>query len=166
MPTKIEHRRHGRRRFCVTLDNRYEFYSWPEDINVKCPNCGSPILFNAVVPDQYVKDEKSGGYLLVPQSVATKIRGRGACTKCSRQFDRISWPEDAHFKFESGGGIVWAWNKEFLQVLRARVIGDRVTERQLCMKNGLFHYFLTRLPKYIVVKRHRAGILRKLDELT
>lgn len=159
---KIRHR--GQYRFRHPIDHRYEYYSWPTEIVAKCHKCGGRIEFNAVIPEPFVKDPVSGGYSIVKQPITTEIQGKGACSKCARQVQQISWPVDAFFKTEVAGGSVWAWNEKYLLVLRAKVAGDRVLERQLCQQDGLYRYFLSRLPKHVVVKRHRAGLLRKIDE--
>lgn len=159
---QIRHR--GQYRFRHPIDYRYEYYSWPTEIVAKCHKCGGRIEFNAVIPEPFVKDPVSGGYSISKQPITTEIQGKGACPKCARQAQQISWPVDAFFQTEVAGGSVWAWNEKYLLVLRAKVAGDRVLERQLCQQDGLYRYFLSRLPKHVVVKRHRAGLLRKIDE--
>jgi len=116
-----------------------------------------------VAPENYVKDPISGGYLFVKQPINTEIQGKGACSKCAHQALKLSWPNDAYFQIEIAGGSVWAWNEKYLLVLRAKVAGDRVLERQLCLQDGLYRYYLSRLPKFVVVKRHRERLLQKLD---
>jgi len=159
--TQIRHR--GQYRFWQPIDFRYEYYSWPIEIVAKCHHCGGRLEFKAIIPEHYAKDPVSGGYSVVKQAVTTEIQGRGACPKCAYQASQLSWPTDAYFQTDIAGGSVWAWNEEYLLVLRARVAGDRVLERQLCVQDGLYRYFLTRLPKFVVVKRHRERLLRKLD---
>ena len=159
--TQIRHR--GQYRFWHPIDYRYEYYSWPTEIAAKCHKCGSRFQFTATIPEHFVKDPVSGGYSLVKQPITTQIQGKGACSKCGHQALQISWPADAYFQTEVAGGSVWAWNEKYLLVLRAKVAGDRVLERQLCEQDGLYRYFLSRLPKHVVVKRHREQLLRKLD---
>jgi len=162
---QVSGRWRSQRRFGVNLDHRYTVYYWPINIDARCMRCGSHFIFHSNPAVNYEKDEKVGGYRVNYQPTACKIGGQGACPKCGKQVDHIMWPERAYFKFETSGGVVWAWDKQFLDVLRARVAGDRVLERQLCLDNFHYHYFLTRLPKHVVVKRHRRGILSKIDNL-
>lgn len=162
--TSSTYRHRGQYRFRHPIDYRYEYYTWPSRIISKCRRCGSRCNFLAVVPAAFETDEKSGGYQLVGRHVPKQIFGRGVCVKCGQQIESLNWPEDAYFQVALTGGNVWAWNEHFLLVLRARVAGDRVSERHLCAKDGLSRYFLARLPKQVVLKRNRERIVRKLDE--
>jgi hypothetical protein len=156
----------GQYRFWDPIDNRYEYYSWPQTIVAKCRRCSCSVQFQAVVPDSYVKDSKSGGYRLVVTSVPTEIHGHGVCEKCGSLVNAITWPRDAYYYVSVRGGDVWAWNEQYVQVLQARVAGDRVRERQLCLtRNYLYRYFLSRLPKHVVIKGNRKRILHVLDQL-
>jgi hypothetical protein len=58
---------------------------------------------------------------------------------------------------------VWAWNASYLTALRARIAGDRVLERQLVLGSGSLQYFLSRIPKWAVVKRNRSALLKIVD---
>ena len=149
--------RRGQRRFWVTLDNRYEAYYWPASFAVRCPRCRAKARFSPSTtgawPTFEVADIPLGG----------KKEGVGTCMSCAHTFTSVEWPRDAYYCSEMHGGSLWAWNAEYLRVLRARVAGDRVLERQLCLHDWRYHYFLTRIPKHIVIKRHRARILRKID---
>lgn len=158
------YRHRGQYRFRHPIDYRYDYYSWPAEILSKCGRCGSRCNFLAVVPEAFEKDVESGGYQLVSRYIAKTIHGHGTCTKCGHQLQRLAWPEDAYFQIPLTGGNAWAWNESFLLVLRAHVAGDRVLERHLCAQDSLHHYFLSRLPKHVVLKRNRERIIRKIDE--
>lgn len=158
------YRHRGQYRFRHPIDYRYDYYTWPNKIVAKCRRCGSRCVFLAVVPEAFEKDEESGGYQLVSRHIPNRILGRGVCEKCGHQTENLVWPEDAYFQVSLTGGNIWAWNENFLLVLRAHVAGDRVLERHLCSEDGLYHYFLSRLPKHAVLKRNRERIVRKLDE--
>jgi hypothetical protein len=97
-------------------------------------------------------------------SVGGTKEGTGSCISCGRSFQTIFWPDDAYYKSSLRGGDYWAWNEDYLPVLRARVSGDRVLERQLCLDDFTYHYFLSRLPKNIVIKRNREVIVRRIDK--
>lgn len=163
-PTAETYRHRGQYRFRHPIDYRYEYYSWPRFIVSKCARCGSRCEFHAVTPEAFEKDEECGGYRLVSRHIAQTINGRGTCAKCGHQTEKLSWPEEAYFQVPLRGGNAWAWNERYLSVLRAHVAGDRVLERHLCAEDGLYHYFLSRLPKHVVLKRNRELLLRRLDE--
>jgi hypothetical protein len=158
------YRHRGQYRFRHPIDYRYDYYSWPAKIISKCVHCGSRCDFLAVVPDPFEQDEESGGYQLVGRHVPKKILGSGACTKCGHQTNHLAWPEGAYFQVPLTGGNVWAWNEDYLVVLRAHISGDRVLERHLRAEDVLYHHFLSRLPKHVVLKRNRERIIRKIDE--
>lgn len=156
----------GQYRFWEPIDCRYEYYSWPEAIVAKCRSCGGSVRFQAAVPDSYAQDPQSGGYRLVIKSVPAEIQGHGTCEKCGGLVTSIAWPRDAYYCVSVRGGDVWAWNEQYVEVLRARVAGDRVLERQLCFSGSfLYRYFLSRLPKHVVTKGNRKHILHALDRL-
>lgn len=155
--------RRGQYRFWHPIDHRYELYSWPNTIIAKCSGCGEKLIFNAIRPENYERTD-DGGYRVIKRPISTEIYGHGACLKCGKQVESLHWPEDAYFQIPLAGGNAWAWNEKYLHLLRARVSGDRVLERHLCLNDGLTHYFLTRLPKNIVVKRNRERLLRKIDQ--
>lgn len=152
----------GQRRFGVTLDARYRAYYWPDSITVKCPHCRSRANFRPTVSDSWVSKGSTSFLAILP--VGGVKGGHGSCLDCGRIFQTIDWPLDAYYCASVHGGEYWAWNDGYLQVLRARVAGDRVHERHHCMEDWRYHYFLTRLPKYVVLKRHRTTILRKIDQ--
>lgn len=157
----MESRRRGQRRFWVTLDARYSAYYWPDCIAVKCQHCGAKAHFKPAITNWRIRNGASNSPTNLP--VGGEKAGTGSCLACGRIFNTINWPLDAFYCASVHGGEYWAWNEGYLSALRARVAGDRVHERQLCLENWHYNYFLTRLPKYLVLKRHRPTILRTID---
>lgn len=111
----------------------------------------------------FVKEAYSGGERAVKWPVEGELPGAGSCGNCSTSFSRVQWPGDAYFTANVRGGTVWAWNMEYLVPLRAQVAGDKTLKRQLILKNVYFSYFLSRTPKFVVVKRNRENLLRYID---
>lgn len=155
--------RRGQHRFRTPLDGRYHLYPLPSVADARCPKCRSRCKFCIGPRETFAEDTESSACSLRPSPIEGTLPGKGACTRCCSSFSVIHWPEDAYFSVEVHGGTVWAWNTTYLMALRARVIGDRVSERQLALSNGYLHYFLARIPKQAVVKRNRAFLLRTLD---
>ncbi len=124
-----QYRHRGQYRFWDPIDYRYEYYSWPKHIVVKCENCSERFDFEVIIPEQFAKDEESGGLRLIVRPIGGEIAGRGACPNCGRQYSKTLWPKDAYYQFEIGREIVWAWNEKYIRVLRARVSGDRALGR-------------------------------------
>lgn len=155
-------RRRSQRRFWTTLDSRFSAYYWPESITAACPRCGACMPFFPTVRNSWHKEGST--YRLLDMPVGGRKEGTGSCTACGSAFRSITWPADAYYRSCTKGGDYWAWNENYLHVLRARVGGDSVRERQLCMQNYAYHYFLSRLPKYVVLKHNRKAIIRKIDQ--
>lgn len=154
-------RHRGQRRFWVTLENRFTAYYWPQVITVHCTHCGAKARFSPAVRDCH--KQEGNCWRVVRLSVGGEKEGTGTCTACGRSFRKINWPADAYYAADVRGGAYWAWNEDYLQVLRARVTGNRVLERQLCVDHFSYHYFLTRLPKRVVITRNREAIVRRID---
>lgn len=159
---KRTERRRGQRRFWVTLDRRFELYYWPQSISVRCPGCGTRTNFSPTVRDCY-HDEGSAGIRVLNLPIGGMKEGVGSCKACSKTFHTVDWPADAYYIAAERGGEYWAWNEDYLAVLRARISGNRILERHLCMRHVSYHYFLSRLPRHIVLKRNRDKILRQID---
>jgi hypothetical protein len=147
----------GRPRFWFPLHGRYQGYSWPACVTVKCPRCRARATFSPSVLNDWFQEPGK------PIHVGGKKEGKGACTACGHAFRHIDWPHDAYYCAVVPGGEFWAWNEAYLDVLRARVSGDRVLERQLCLRDWRYRYFLRRLPKHVIVKSNRAPIMRRID---
>lgn len=154
--------RRGQRRFWVTLEGRFRYYHWPEIIAAKCPNCAAFLPFSPKIRN--CRLQEGYRYRMLDLPVGAIKDGAGSCTACGRSFNNIHWPIDAFYKSAVQGGEFWAWHEDYLHVLRARVAGDRVLERQLSMRGQAYHYFLSRLPKFVVLRRNREAILRKIDQ--
>jgi hypothetical protein len=155
----------GQRRFRNPVEGRYFLYSRPEQIDANCDRCGSRISFGAGKIPSHVYDEKSGGYSPVRGEIGGAIAGRGACTKCGRVVRTISWPDAAYFKVQVPEGIVWAWNADYVPILRARVMGDKVTLRHLVERSWDFARFASRLPRFAVLTKNRVRVLAGLQSL-
>jgi hypothetical protein len=153
----------GQHRFRQPLDYRYGFYPVPSEASVRCPKCGARCRFAMDAVENFEKDNASGGYRLLNIPVEGPFSGRGTCSNCGHVFAAVEWPRDAYLLALVHGGVVWAWNLAYLPALRARVAGDRVLERQLVLGNSALQYFLSRLPKWAMVKRNRPTLLKTID---
>jgi hypothetical protein len=154
----------SQRRFWSPVEGRYFRYYRPEKIEASCDRCGNCVLFFISKATQ--KEEPSGGYLVQRGEICGPIAGRGACTDCGRIMRTVSWPEAAYLQVHVPEGTVWAWNKDYVPALRARVEGDRVTLRHLILSNWILAHFVSRLPRFAVLRKNRARILAGLEKIT
>jgi hypothetical protein len=155
----------GMRRFRNPVEGRYYRYSRPETILALCERCGKPVPFRTDALPTHSLDEKSGGHLVLRGEVCGVISGRGACSHCGHVARKLSWPEAAYLQVRVPEGIVWAWNRECLPALQARVAGDKVTLRQLVSQDWDLARFVSRLPKFAVLRKNRERILAGLSGL-
>jgi len=134
-------------------------------IRVVCIHCESNFDFNPVLQSNAIYDPESGGWAVQKGEIEGVILGRGACKKCGAIKNNIDWPADAYFSVEVPEGIVWAWNQDYVPILLARVVGNRVLLRQLTMYNLHLTNFVDRLPKYALLKKNRIHIERRMKRL-
>ena len=160
--------RRGNHRFRTALDYRYDLYPLPATADVLCPRCRTRCHFSLNERELFDKDEKNGGYGVLTLPIEGVLPGHGSCLNCAHTFSAIDWPEDAYFAVGLAGGTVWAWNKDYLPPLRARIAGDKVLVRQLLVNSAGLHYylihFLSRIPKFALITRHRIRLLRTIDD--
>ena len=146
------------------IDNRYDYYTWPMQIAAKCRSCDGLVIF-AAQERQGFRQVDPGVYLVSKLPTSASIKGRGICSNCKKITEHISWPTDAFYSIKLAAGNVWAWNAEYLQVLKQHVIGKQRSDAAYARENALFLYYLARLPKYVVLKRNRPLLLKKIDAL-
>lgn len=145
----------GRHRNWRPVDFRLEQVPWPKDICAVCPNCSCRIAFEAKKAYEYQGP-------VYKQGIPRKLEGHGVCAECVHVFKEIAWPESAYFQFRLKEGTVWAWNNEFVKVLRARLQPIRPTDAEYLEIHELALHFLARLPKFALIKKNRAVLLKEM----
>jgi hypothetical protein len=156
----------GVRRFRNPVEGRYYQYSRPETVLVLCGRCGKAVPFRADSRPTHELDEKSGGYLVLRGEICGVISGKGACSECGHVARNVVWPEAAYLQVSVPEGVVWAWNRDFLPALLARVSGNKVALRRLVMQDWNLARFISRLPKFAVLKKNRERILSGMSRFT
>lgn len=149
----------GQRKFRNPVEGRYYSYSRPTDIVSVCERCNGRMNFHAASQPTHLYDEFSGGYRILRGEIGGTITGQGSCLACGHVSHKIQWPDAAYFKVTVREGIVWAWNESYLPALVARVAGDKVQLRRMIMADWNLARFISRLPKYAVLKKNRAKII-------
>jgi len=147
------------------VEGRYYQYSRPEIVLARCERCGKPIHFKTTSLPTHELDERSAGYLVLRGEVCGIIKGRGACSECGYVARKVSWPDAAYLQVLVPEGVVWAWNEDYVAALEARVRGDKVTLRHLLMHSWNLARFISRLPKYAVLRKNRSRILSGVEGL-
>ncbi len=162
----IQQRFRSSMRFDNPVESRYFLYERPECISAKCERCGAKLSFKSEKIPTYIYDEVSGGYSPQKGWIGGVVKGRGACTKCGLVANSLNWPESAFFQVCVPEGIVWAWNEDYLSSLRARVGGDKVALRHFLMYDWNLARFISRLPRFAVLKKNRSRILKGFNKIT
>jgi hypothetical protein len=153
-------------RFDNPVESRYFLYERPENITAICGRCTAKLSFIAEEIPTKIFDEESGGYRFQKGEIGGLIKGRGACTKCGLVVHSINWPESAFFHVSVPEGVVWAWNEDYLLPLRARIAGDKVSLRHFLMYDWNLARFISRLPRFAVLKKNRSRILKRFNKIT
>jgi hypothetical protein len=151
------------RRFWNPVEGRYFRYYRPETIEVSCDRCSHCVPFEIAKATQ--KEDAPSVYVVQRGEICGSIGGRGACSECGRVMRTISWPDAAYLQVRVPEGTVWAWNRDYVPALRARVEGDRVTLRHLILSNWRFAHYVSRLPRFAVLRKNRARILAGLEKI-
>lgn len=144
------------------IDNRYEYYTWPKQISARCRACEGLVLFSPQ-EKQGFEQISPGVYQVRKLPTSASINGRGVCSGCKKIVEHIDWPAEAFYAIKLAAGDAWAWNKAYLQVLRQHVSGEQRSDAAWAKEDALLLYYLARLPKYVVLKRNRPTLLRKID---
>jgi len=155
----------GSRRFGEPVEYRYFVYQRPEIIWSKCRRCQRRVLFRTEDVPSKVFDENSGGYRIIRGWIGGEIKGCGACTSCGYIQNSVRWPDAAFLQVSVVEGIVWAWNDDYLTILRARVSGAKTELRHMLNCNWDFARFISRLPSYVVLVKNRSKILKGFNKL-
>lgn len=146
----------GRHRNWSPVDFRIEQVPWPKEIDAICPGCGSKISFEALQTFEFKGT-------VFKQQIPSSLQGHGVCPSCVKVVNRISWPEHAFFKYQLRDGVVWAWSLPFVEVLQARLQALRKSDGDYLAMHELALHYLARLPKFVVLKKNRALLLKKFE---
>ena len=144
------------------IDNRYDYYSRPQNIVCCCPKCGEKVDFSSSRDDGFPKIGE-GVYQVVRLKVPNLLFGKGLCRKCGLSIKEVLWPEDSYYKIEVKGGLAWAWNFNYLIILRDRISGKRYPDRHYINIDSSALYYLARIPKFVVIKTNREKLIKQIE---
>ncbi len=158
----------------------------PNTVTVRCHECGGPATFEPAV--ELVRGEAARALRDDPATVGVDFAGGflrnrfpyvfprrtgplgsfghcdGAegvvtCARCvARRPLRLAWPADAFYRLEHRGATLWAWNREYLMMIRNFIASER--------RDTMGHYYFRRkLPKEFLFAKRRGELTAKLDRL-
>ena len=158
----------------------------PNTVTVRCRECGGPATFESAVEmvrgeaARALRDdpaavgvEHAGGFLrnrfpyVYPRRTGPLrmfghyegAEGVVTCPRCvARRPHRLAWPADAYYRLEYRGAMLWAWNREFLVLIRNFIASER-------RDTAGQYYFRRKLPKKLLLAKRREELTAKLDRL-
>jgi hypothetical protein len=150
---------------------------------VRCRTCGGPALLDT--PFEFYSARKGlpegetrpahrwNGWLVVEKHPSivrwmapeaghsyTRLLGVASCSRCHAHYAYdVSWPDDAHYRWDIRGHILWAFNREHARVLQ-EFIGskDRDPSRYPGYKKSL-----TKLPTEFITAKVRDDIVKAIS---
>ena len=158
----------------------------PDTVTVTCRECGGPATFESA--SEMISGDSARALRDDPAAVGVELAGsflrnrfpylfprrtipRGhfghydgaegvvTCPRCvTRYAHRLAWPAEAFYRLEHRGATLWAWNREYLVMIR-----DFIASEQRDTP-GHF-YFSRKLPKAFLLAKRRAMLTAKLDRL-
>lgn len=85
------------------------------------------------------------------------VVGEVSCPKCvSRYSHRLRWPSDAFYRVEHRGKVLWAWNREYLIMVREFIAS-------LARNTDGSYYLRRKIPKFFLLAKHRERMVCKID---
>jgi hypothetical protein len=161
----------------------WTFENVPEHIVVRCRECGGAATMEdpfIQVDGRVVKEDllaahtttRVGGSVIVeryPDAIRWS-QARGArfylmdgaagvvsCTKCvSRHSHTLRWPSDAFYFIQHRSKVLWAWNREYLVMVRDFI--------ESSTRDTAGSYYLRRkIPKFFLLAKNRAAVVSKIN---
>jgi hypothetical protein len=120
----------------------WSFKSVPDHIVVRCRSCGGP-----------AKMVGHGGRFYFMDGAV----GIVSCPECISSYSHtLDWPSDAFYRVEHRRKVLWAWNREYLVMVREYIASSsRKTEGS--------YYLRRKLPKFFLLAKHRQHVVDKID---
>ena len=134
----------------------YQYYSWPKKVDVVCPSCERLCSFkvkNQVVNRRF-RDGQSALHIYTD-----KWSGKISCLGCGLVKEgEIKWPNDAYFKVDVRGSILWAWTKE-----HAIEIRDYLDARIRENRSEAYLTYLCHIPTHFKRRGNRSYAVNGLN---
>ena len=134
----------------------YQWFSFPDSFSVKCPKCGSECKCTNLVKE---KNTGGGSITYVAIGEPGKFEGDLSCLSCGLNVRRtVYWPEDAFWKFDIKGKIMWAWSLEHSK--------DFLGYIQSTNRNSSLHYrnLTLHLPKHFKLAKNRKAASKAIKK--
>ncbi len=137
----------------------YQWFSFPSEFSVHCPKCKSEARCCKTAWFRKTEDWGTTDFIISGQDA---FEGHVSCLKCSFTGRiAIHWPQDAYWKCEVKGKILWAWSLEHAKVLLSYIqSSDRDEKSYPGYLASLLH-----LPTHFKLASNREAATRSLNKL-
>lgn len=136
----------------------YEWFGWPNIVEIKCPECGSKADF--VGPKQVVKKIYNQGQ--PPTRILTgKRTGKVSCLSCGLVKQHfIEWPRDAYYSLSVRNKVLWAWNRQHAIDIRDYLESTERVEKLYQYAASLYH-----IPEIFKIAKNRSKCVDGINKL-
>ncbi len=139
----------------------YQWFSFPEEFQVICPSCGDACRGM----DVEQKHKSTNGSVSKVRHSRTEEGSNGSflcdlsCIQCGYNKQQvISWPEQAYWKFNVKGELLWAWSLEHAQVLLNYFSSGERQEFGTGYASSLLH-----IPKHFKLAKNRNDVVKAIS---
>jgi hypothetical protein len=124
----------------------WRFKNVPNQVVVRCRECdGAAIMGDPHSFDWFKFTNGTEGIV--------------SCLRCINRYEhKLNWPADAFYRVEHRGKVLWAWNREYLIVVREFIASPMRTSYGS-------YYFRRKLPKFFLLAKNRKNLVDKIDAL-
>jgi hypothetical protein len=86
------------------------------------------------------------------------------CTRCHLvATHRIGWPDDAYFRWNIRGELLWAWSADHARAILALVSGGGTEKTDWAKYPGWIRSWIHSLPKKILTKQARDLVIKEIS---
>lgn len=136
----------------------YEYYSWPKEVDIVCPVCNKQCVFS--IKNQIVNKSYRNGQSAM-SLYTNRWAGRISCLSCGLvQDSEITWPNDAYFKVDVRGHILWAWSKNHAVEIR-----DYLNSKIRINRGPAYFASLCKIPTHFKRRGNRHAAVCGLGKL-
>ena len=138
----------------------YDWFSFPQYFSVSCPKCGAEARANEL-PN--LKNVNNQVVRYKPEVVSGAFKCEVSCLKCGYQSDstNIHWADDAYWRFDVRGKVLWAWSKEHALTIRDYLASTDRREDEF----GIYRISLLHLPKHFKLSKHRTAAVKSINNV-
>lgn len=140
----------------------YEYPGLGPELDLTCPSCGGEARFKSDSGLQLpvLRQNRNNKTAAPVKSWAGKYSCRSCATTAAHS---VNWPEDAFYKVEYRGNLLWAQTRKMMEDIRDYISAG--ADRDATRKSSAYFVKLALIPKEFLNAKARAPILKKIDAL-